>query len=187
MRMTTPLRAGLLGLCLMMSPLVAADDISWTYVDATVNATDPDLGDADLGYRVQGSLGLLLGFYGFATWEQANLDDVEGDLEATDLGLGWHIGLGDTVQGLAELAYSNRDAGPFDEDGYTAAVGVRVAPGDRWEFGAKAGYRDLEENLEGGYGEAYLLWKFSGVLGLTARAELAEEANRIGVGARISF
>ncbi len=187
MQALTLMRGGLFGLCLAASPLAGADDLSWTYLDVTVEQADPDIGDADFGFRAEGSLGLLLGFYGFARWEEVDVEDVSGDLSAKDLGLGWHIGLGDTVQGLAELAWSDRELGPFDTDGYTAALGVRVAPGDRWEFGAKAGYRDLDANLEGGYGEAYVLWKFAGVLGLTARAELAEEANRFGVGARISF
>jgi len=187
MRLTTLLQGGLLGLFLLNAPLAGADNISYTYLEGTVNETDPELGDADLGYRVQGSLNLLLGLYGFASWESSDLDDVDGDLNATDLGLGWRLGLGDTLHGIAELAYTDREAGPFDEDGYTASLGVRFAPGTRWEFGAKAGYRDLEEAFDGAYGEAYVLWKLWGVLGLTARAELAEEANRFGVGARVSF
>lgn len=188
------MRAPVFGVCvtalacvLAGAPPALAKDISFTYLDGTVQHTDPDLGDSELGYRVEGSLGLLLGFYGFARWEAVDFDDIDGDLEAADLGLGWHIGLGDTIQGLAELAYTNRELGPFDEDGYTVSVGVRFAPVERWEFGVKAGYRDLEENLDGGYGEGYALWKVWSVVGLTARAELTEEANRFGVGARLSF
>jgi hypothetical protein len=164
-----------------------AGDISYTYIDGEVQSTDPDFGPADIGYRLEGSLGLPLNFYAIAVWEQADTDDPGGDLDAADLGLGWHLGLGDTIHGLAELTWSNRELGVLDEDGYTASLGVRVAPGDRWEFGIKGGYRDLEENLAGGYGEAYVLWKVWGIVGLTARAELAEEANRVGVGARVSF
>lgn len=188
------MRASVLGGCvtalacfLATATPAFAKDMSFTYIDGTVQNTDPELGDSDLGYRVEGSLGLLLGFYGFGRWEAADIDDVEGDFQATDLGLGWHIGLGDTIQGIAELAYSDREVGPLDTDGYTASVGVRIAPVERWEFGVKAGYRDLEDNLDGAYGEAYVLWKVWGVVGLTARAELAEEANRFGVGARLSF
>lgn len=169
------------------SSAAAAKDISYTYVEGIVQQVDPDGADSETGYRVEGSLGLLLGFYGFASWESADLDGLDGDLESSDLGLGWHLGLGDTVHALAELAYTDREAGPFDEDGYTATVGLRVAPTERWEFGVKAGYRDLDRNLEGGYGQGYLLWKPWGILGLTARAELAEDGNRYGLGARISF
>jgi hypothetical protein len=179
----------LLAFTLLTLPLatVQADDISYTYVDGHVQQADPDFGDSNLGYRFEASLGLPLNFYGIASWERADIDDLPGDLDAADLGVGWHIGLGDTVHGLAELTWSKREVGLLDEDGYTLSVGARVAPGERWEFGAKAGYRDLDSNLEGGFGEAYVLWKVWGVLGLSARAELAEEANRIGVGARISF
>jgi hypothetical protein len=167
--------------------VVNADDISYTYIDATAQWSDPDVGDSAVGYRAEGSLGLLLGFYGFARIEATDIDAVDGDLEGMDLGLGWHLGLGDTLHGIAELAYTDREAGPFDEDGYTASVGVRLAPGDRWEFGVKAGYRDLDDALKGGYGEAYALWKLWGIFGLTARAELAEDGNRVGLGGRISF
>jgi len=176
-----------LTLCLCAAGTAAADDISYTYVDGHVQQADPDFGDTNLGYRFEASLGLPLNFYGIASLERADIDDVPGDLDAADFGLGWHLGLGDTVHGLAEVTWTNRELGLFDEDGYTISLGARIAPGDRWEFGAKAGYRDLDDNLEGGYGQAYVLWKIWGILGLSARAELAEEANRIGVGARISF
>lgn len=177
----------LLALAAVWCPAVLARDISYTYVEGIVQQVDPDGAGSETGYRIEGSLGLLLGFYGFASWESADLDGLDGDLESSDLGLGWHLGLGDTVHALAELAYTDREAGPFDEDGYTASVGVRVAPTERWEIGVKAGYRDLDRNLEGGYGQGYLLWKPWGILGLTARAELAEDGNRYGLGARISF
>lgn len=177
-----------LTLCLASVTPAFAKDISFTYLDATAQHTEPDVGDGNTGYRVEGSLGLLLGFYAFGRYESADIDGIDaGDFEATDLGLGWHIGLGDTIQGLAELSYSDREVGPFDADGYTAAVGVRFAPVERWEFGVKAGYRDLDRALDGGYGEGYVLWKVWGPLGVTARAELAEEANRFGLGARFSF
>jgi hypothetical protein len=166
---------------------VQAKDISYTYLDGTYQSIDPDFGSSDTGYRLEGSLGLLLGFYGFARWESADIDDLDGDLSAGDLGLGWHLGLGDTVHGLVEVAYTDRELGPLDSDGYTVSVGVRFAPVERWEFGVKAGYRDLDRNLDGGYGEGYALWKVWSVVGLTARAEIAEDANRIGIGARISF
>ncbi len=180
-------RALVLALGVTCLGVANADDISYTYIDATAQWSDPDIGDSSVGFRAEASLDLLLGFYGFARAETTDLDDVEGDLSGLDLGLGWHIGLGDTLHGIAELAYTDREAGPFDEDGYTAAVGVRLAPGDTWEFGFKAGYRDLDEALEGGYGEAYARWTLWGVVGLTARAELAEDGNRVGLGGRISF
>lgn len=174
-------------LLVLAASFANADDLSWTYVEAVVQEADPDIGSADPGLRLEASLGLPLNFYAFGRWESVDIDAVDGDLSAADLGLGWHLGLGETIQGLVELAYTDREAGPFDDDGYAMAVGVRVAPGERWEFGAKAGYRDLERNLDGGYGEAYLLWKPFNLLGFVARAELADEANRFGVGARLSF
>lgn len=172
----------------LTTPLAAsADDISYTYVDVSARYVDPDIGSSDTGYKAAASLGLLLNFYGFAQWETADIDNVGGDLEAADFGIGWHLGLGDTVHGLIEAAWTNRELGLFDEDGYTVNVGVRFAPGDTFEVGAKAGYRELDDNLSGGFGEAYLLWKLWGPLGLTANAELAEDANRFGLGARLSF
>lgn len=172
--------------CAAQTRPAVGDDMSFTYLDGQFQTTNPDSGPSETGYRLEGSLSLPLNFYAIAVWEAADTSTA-GDLSAADLGLGWHLGLGDTVQGLAELTWSNREAGLFDEDGYTASLGVRVAPGERWEFGVKAGYRDLEDNLTGGYGQAYVLWKVWGVLGLTARAELAEDSDTVGVGARVSF
>lgn len=169
----------------LITPAIA-DDLSFTYLDGQIQSTNPDSGSTETGYRLEGSLSLPLNLYAIAVWEAADTSTA-GDLSAADLGLGWHLGLGETVQGLAELTWSDREAGLFDEDGYTASLGVRVAPGERWEFGIKAGYRDLDENLSGGYGQAYVLWKVWGMLGLTARAELAENSDTIGVGARVSF
>lgn len=178
----------LLALLALALPLVSqADDLSFTYLELTARHVDPDFASSEIGYRGVASLGLPLNFYGFAQFETADLDNVGGDLNNSDFGLGWHIGLGDTVQGLVEAAWTNREAGLFDEDGYTVNVGVRVAPGDTFEFGAKAGYRNLDNNLDGGFGEAYLLWKLWGPVGLVANAELAEKANYYGLGVRLSF
>lgn len=179
--------ASLAALALAAALPAAADDISYTYVDLNVRYVDPDIGSADTGYKAAASLALPLNLYGFAQWESADVDNVGGDLEAADFGIGWHLGLGDTVHGLIEAAWTNRELGLFDEDGYTVNVGVRFAPGDTFEVGAKAGYRELDDNLSGGFGEAYVLWKLWGPLGLTATAELAEDANRYGLGARLSF
>lgn len=176
--------------CLLFSGLscsVIADDISYTYAELSVRQVDPDFGSSETGYRAAASLGLPLNFYAFGQYESADIDNAGGNLDASDFGLGWHIGLGDTLHALVEAAWTNRELGVFDEDGYTVNVGLRFAPGDRFEFGAKAGYRDLDDNLAGGFGEAYALWKLWGPLGLTASAELAEDANRYGLGVRVSF
>lgn len=178
----------LLAATLLCQPLmVSADDISYTYLELAARHVDPDFAGTEIGYRGAASLSLPLNLYGFAQIESADLDGLSGDLKSSDFGLGWHIGLGDTVHGLVEAAWTNREAGLFDEDGYTVNVGVRVAPGDSFEFGVKAGYRDLDANLDGGFGEAYLLWKLWGPVGLVANAELAEEANYFGLGIRASF
>ena len=172
---------------LMFAQLAQGDDIDWTYAEAYLQYVDPKQGDSDSGYHLEASLGLPLGFHALARWEKAELGDLDGDLSGSNLGVGWHLGLGDTVMGFVELSYTNRELGVFDENGYTVNLGVRVSPLDRWEFGGRLGYRDLERNLAGGYGEAYALWRLWGPLGLTARAELSEEANRFGIGARLSF
>ena len=180
-------RLGLLLALVAFATPAFADDISWTYAEAYLQYVDPKAASSDNGYHVEASLGLPLGFHAIGRWEKAELGSGEGDLTGSNIGLGWHLGLGDTLMGFAEVSYTDREAGIFDEDGYTVNVGVRVSPLDRWEFGGRVGYRDLEENLAGGYGEAYLLWKVFGPFGITARAELAEDANRFGVGARFSF
>ena len=164
-----------------------SDDISWTYAEAYLQHVDPKQLSSDTGYHLEASFGLPLGFHALARWEKAELGDLDGDLSGSNLGIGWHLGLGDTLMGFVELSYTDRELGVFDENGYTVNLGVRASPLDRWEFGGCLGYRDLERNLAGGYGEAYALWRVWGPLGLTVRTELSEEANRFGIGARLSF
>ena len=67
---------------LLVAPFAQAKDISYTYVEGTFQSIDPDFGSSDTGYRLEGSLGLLLGFYGFARWESADIDGLDGDLSA---------------------------------------------------------------------------------------------------------
>ena len=134
--------AALAGLLFFGLPVVVhADDISYTYAELSVRQVDPDFGSSEIGYRGAASLGLPLNFYAFAQYESADIDNAGGNLDASDIGLGWHIGLGDTLHALVEAAWTNRELGVFDEDGYTVNVGLRFAPGDTFEFGAKAGRR----------------------------------------------
>ena len=87
----TPITRCALALCLAGAMLIAparADDISWTYAEIHTQYVDPKRGGSDTGYRIEGSLGLPLGFHALARWEKASLDDVEGDLSGADLGIG---------------------------------------------------------------------------------------------------
>ncbi len=184
-----PIYGILLTAGLLLAGPASADDISYTYVEGDFLHIDADGLDSEQGIGLQGSLSLGDHFYLTADYAQADIDlaSLDVDIESLDLGLGFHLGLGDLVHGLVEVAYASTEAGNADEDGYSVNVGLRFAATENIELGAKLGYADLGDNIDGGFGRFNLLYKFGRIWGVNFLADLEDDVKIYGVGLRASF
>ena len=182
-------------LLLLAAPAAfAADDISYTFAEVDYLLVEPDIDGFDVegddGLGLSGSLHVTDHFYLFGNYQTGEVDsgifdDIDVDL--FDLGLGWRMGLGPNLDVLAEAAWARAEVGQFDDNGAELKVGLRFAATDSIELGAKLGYADFGDNLDGGFGEFNLLWKFNRVLGVNVLADIGEDSETYGVGLRATF
>lgn len=170
---------------------IAADGLSYSYVEGGYIATDVDGPDAD-GWNVGGSGAISDNFHIFGSYSQQEIDDRRIGLEGIDFDQ-WHLGLGynhpiaTNTDLLARIAYDNYDLEGFDSDGYSAEVGVRSALTRNFEGYALAGYQDADRVDGDFYGRLGALVKFSPNWGATADVKFSDGDTQWFVGPRYTF
>lgn len=174
-------------LALVASAPLPADKpgFSYTYVEANYTGLDSDAADDTLdGFELTGSLELPLNFFVQATSSTLSGD---ADLNQLRLGAGWHLSLGDTIDGYGVLSYVDQefDSGVSDESGVAGDVGVRLMLTSRIEVSGYGEWADVEDS-EVGLGAAARYYLTSS-LSLGARALLIDNADTWALGLRFQF
>ncbi len=162
-----------------MLPLSAqAAERSYTYVEGTYNNLD---GDVD-GFGVRGSFDFgTSGLYGLGSY--TNYSENNADANFWELGLGYKHQLNDSLDLIAEGAYTDFDI----VDGYRASVGLRSSFSDNVEGLLKANYRDGSD-LEGDFtATAGLLVNFNETWGMSGEVEFDDSAEIYTLGLRARF
>lgn len=166
-----------------------AKGLSYTYVEG--DYIDVDNGN---GWGLRGSFDFgTTGLYGFGSWAKLDGDkndfDISAgnDVDANELGLGWHHSIADATDLLVEGAYRNYDADTYRIDGARVSVGARSAMNDKLEGFVKANYYDKSDfngDVTGTVGAQY---KFTPRWGATAEAEFGNGNKAWMLGMRASF
>lgn len=167
-------------------PLSAqASELSYTYIEGDYVNVDSD---AD-GVAVRGSFNFgTSDFYGFGSYGNLNIDNSSFDIDALELGFGYHYALNDKSHLIAEAAYTNIDTDVDSHDGFRTSVGVRTAFTDKVEGILKANYSDAEDFGGDFSGTAGLLVKLNDTWGINGEVEFAEHnVQTYTVGIRASF
>lgn len=180
--------AALAALALASGNAVAADGISYNYVQGGYVATDIDGGDAD-GWGLAGSAALTDNFHLFADFSQQDIEDSSTDFDQWRLGVGYNRPVSQRVDLLARVAYEKLDAGSgFDNlDGYSVETGVRGAMTPMLEGYALAGYEDGNDYDGDFYGRVGATVKFNQTWGVDANVKLADGDTQWFVGPRLSW
>lgn len=201
-----------LALALATAPFAAsAGELSYTFVEGgwtRLAIDDTASGDpnANGGY-VRGSYDLGAGFNVIGSASRASTDyriltlNTDIDLTQYELGLGYHKGLSDQVDFIAELGYDRLEidvdvngigSGDDSISGGRGALGLRAQFNDVVEGSLKANYYDGGD-FEGTWtGVVGAQFKFSPMWGVTAEIEHGElvsnnDDTRYSVGVRASF
>jgi hypothetical protein len=201
-----------LALALATAPFAASGaELSYTFVEGGWNrlsVDDNSAGDPDLdGGYVRGSFDLGAGFNVIGSASRVSEDytilglRTDVDLTQYELGLGYHQGVSDQVDFIAELAYNRVEldvdvngVGSDDESvkGGRGALGLRTQFNDVVEGSLKANYYDGGD-FEGTWtGVVGAQFKFSPMWGVTAEIEHGElvsnnDDTRYSIGVRASF
>ena len=113
--------------------LALADGPAYTFVEGGYidNDVDDPTFDSGESYFVGGSVGGKR-WHAFAEYKDGDVDSVDSgftpgsiDLTTWYAGVGWHGGLGEKGDVVAEVAWVDAEVGSFSDDGYRASAGVR--------------------------------------------------------------
>lgn len=134
---------------LISTPALAAEDMSYSYIQASyvdTNLDNPDV-DGD-GFAASGSVEISEHFFigaGLANQEF----DFNVDLNQWSVGLGGHMPLADNLDLVGTLSYVDAELetgfGDIDDDGYGATVGLRAALTPEIELEGGISYVDLDD------------------------------------------
>jgi Ax21 family sulfation-dependent quorum factor len=162
-----------------------AAERSYSFVELDYVNVDSD---AD-GFGLRGAVNFGdSNFYGLAGYTNVEIDNTNIDVDAFEIGAGYHHELTENADLIAELAYQNTEVASFDIDTYRLSGGLRGNLADSFEGLAKINYvdgNDVDGDFSGTLGGQY---KFNNTWGLTGEVEFAKGGTQTYlVGVRASF
>jgi Ax21 family sulfation-dependent quorum factor len=180
-----------LALAAVLPMSAQASELSYSFVELDyVNVNFDSGADAD-GFGLRGAYNFGdSGFYGLAGYTDVNVDDIDFtdfDISFYEIGAGYHYGISENTDLIAELAYQNAESSGSDVDGYRLSGGFRGNLADSFEGLVKVNYLD-GENVDGDFsGTLGAQYKFNETWGMTGEVEFADGGETYLVGVRASF
>ena len=135
---------------LLLAPWAAeADDFSYTFVEGGIASADVDVGSVNLdadGLVVRGSYAFSDQLFAIGSYEDRDFDlGLNGDLLM--LGAGFHTGLSQDLDFVADLSYVRSHVGGNfargTDSGYAIGAGIRSRVHERVEIDAGLRYVDV--------------------------------------------
>ena len=183
------------GALLLVGAPVLADGISYSFIQASYQEVDVDLGgglDADGdGFAVGGSAAINDNWFVFVDYSSAELESVV-DFDQLSAGAGYHSDLSAKTDWYATLAYVSAEvsAGGFgsaDDSGAGVAVGVRSMLNPKLELYGNVSYVDLGDGADGTAFGAGVWYTVSGNIALGVGASFGEDVTTYGASVRLYF
>lgn len=175
---------------------MASDDLSYSYLGLGATYADPNGFSGETGYGAEASGAFHDNWHVFGSFQAYDFGQGDADIDVKNwnIGLGYNVGLTDSLDLVAGLSYERSDVDvdsdllTFNdhENGYGARVGVRNSFGSHFEGGAGLKYTNYESSsgttvyVNGQY-------KFNETFGITGEVEGNDDGHTIFLGPRISF
>lgn len=175
-----------------------ADDLDYTYVEAGYGQVEIDGLDEDGdALFIGGSFGFGENWMVFGEYSTSEFDaggGAEVDFDQLVLGLGGHFPIATSVDFVGKLGYVDVSADvstPFgsasvDDSGYLLSGGVRALVAQRFELAGALEYVDIGDSDDTGISLSGL-YHFTDLFSLGARFATSDDADEIGVFARLTF
>jgi Ax21 family sulfation-dependent quorum factor len=162
-----------------------ASELSYSFVELDYVNVD---GDAD-GFGLRGAYNFGdSNFYALGSYIAVETDSFNIDIDSYEIGAGYHYGISENTDLIAELAYVETDVnGLADVDGYRLSGGFRGNLAESFEGLAKLNYidgTDFDGDFTLTLGGQY---KFNDTWGMTGEVEFADGGETYLVGVRASF
>jgi hypothetical protein len=182
------------------TPESVAVPVGLSYNYAELSYADVDLDDTSIGlqrYRLAGSFLVIPSVFvtGGYTFERSDSFDFGGandslEISTINLGLGYRLGLSETVDFKAELGALRQefefDDLKDDDTGFQLGVGLRAAVSPRFELAGDATYVDVFED-DDTIISASGLFHVSKIFAVSLDLESASESQSYGLTGRLNF
>ena len=184
----------LLGLVLVLFAFpVFAADLNYNFVQAGYQKVDIDDASEDAdGFVVSGSFEVGENVFISAGYSQLEWDEfgISAELDTLSIGVGYHVGISDTVDFYGALSAIRADAsvsgfGSVDDDGFGATIGLRGMVGDNVELTGSLGYSDIGDFGDGTVIGGGVLYNFTENFSVGLFVEFDEDATGYGGGFRL--
>ena len=148
------MKKALLLVLLVATGPVAADGLSYNYVQAGYASADLDTGDFGFdvdgdGWALGGSVAVSDNVHIFGGYSALGLD-FGIDYDEFGLGVGYNHSLGENTDFVAGLSYIKGeidvDGFSYDDDGYGLSIGLRTKLSETIELEGGIGYADLDDS-----------------------------------------
>ena len=191
-------RYAFIGALMLSSAAAMADGLSYSYIQASYQEVDIDLGgpffggsvDGD-GFGVAGSVEIGEDWFLFVDYSTFDFDSVV-DFTSLSAGAGWHTDISDKTDFFATFGYAEAEIdvqgfGSFDDSGYGASIGVRSMVSDSFELYGSLGYVDLGSGADGTAIGAGFWYTVSGNIAIGLGASFDDDVTAYGAGFRLYF
>jgi hypothetical protein len=145
-----------------LSATAAADDLSYSFVQASYGQIEVDDVDVDGdGFGIEGSVALSDSFHLFGGYTTADMD-FGVDLNQLEAGVGYNTPISEMVDLIASLSYVSAEVeaagfGSADESGYGLGVGLRAMLSPAFEVNGDIQYVDFGNGGDDtGFGAGFL-------------------------------
>ena len=189
------LRTTIATLLAFVATSALAEQPSYNYVQVGYQKIEIDDispgSDADGdGLGVLGSFEIGDQFHVFGGYARGDFD-FDVDIDQYNVGLGWHRGLTNSLDFIAELSYVRAEAEAFgfsaDEDGYGASIGLRGFATPKVELLGMIDYVDLGSGSDDTSVEGALRYHFSKRFALDINAGVGDDVTTYGAGFQVYF
>lgn len=165
---------------------MAADGVSYTYVEGGYSKLNTDGGDAD-GWALKGSSAIAPNFHVFGSYGQQEIDNTNIKLKGGNVGVGYNRPISQTTDFVSKVAYEGTKAGNYNQDGYSLEAGLNSRLSPRFSGQVAVGYED-GDNVDGEVygklgGQVHMTRNWS----LSGDVKFADGAQQYFIGPRYTF
>lgn len=182
---------------LIFSSAIFAQTFNYTFAEIGYSEYTVDVGPGDIdadGLSIGGSFALNQDFHGFGSYTEAEVDNINVDIENWELGLGFHTSMTETIDLVLAGAVVNQEFGipgfgSADDEGYSLGAGFRIWVAEGVELDLGLDFVDLDEAGNNTALDAGLLFSLTENIVLNVSGSWSDdpEISTLGVGARMYF
>ncbi len=183
-----------IGALMLSSATAMAEGPSYSYIQASYQEIDIDVGNFDIdgdGFGVGGSVAINDSWFVFAGYSSFDFESVI-DLNQWSLGGGWHAPISEKTDWFVTAAYVDAEIdavgfGSISDSGFGVSAGIRSMLNPKLELVGSVAYADLGDGADGASVAGGVWYTVTGNLALGVGFDAGDDTTSYGLGVRLYF